>query len=237
MSAEEESKAKFRSFKTRTISTVMMISGFFLIITMGHVYCALLVLILSFLMYKEIISLKRNEEKDKNVLFSWIDWYYYFALAFQMIPHMFLRRVLVEGAIQPETFLHLILYDYHKIISFGLLIFGFLLFVWSLERGKYRYQFQRFSFSMIAIIAVFCVPICISYNVYKGIFWFIFPQLCVITNDIMAYIFGMLFGKTPLIKLSPKKTWEGFIGGLVSTFVLAFLVRYYCITYSSYIAG
>jgi phosphatidate cytidylyltransferase len=35
----------------------------------------------------------------------------------------------------------------------------------------------------------------------------------------------MLFGKTPLIKLSPKKTWEGFIGGMLSTYVLAFIVR------------
>ena len=31
----------------------------------------------------------------------------------------------------------------------------------------------------------------------------------------MAYVFGFFFGRTPLIKLSPKKTWEGFIGGAV----------------------
>lgn len=35
----------------------------------------------------------------------------------------------------------------------------------------------------------------------------------------MAYMFGFFFGKTPLIKLSPKKTWEGFIGGAVSTII------------------
>ena len=39
----------------------------------------------------------------------------------------------------------------------------------------------------------------------------------IICNDIMAYMFGFFFGKTPLIKLSPKKTWEGFIGGAVAT--------------------
>jgi phosphatidate cytidylyltransferase len=38
----------------------------------------------------------------------------------------------------------------------------------------------------------------------------------------MAYFFGFFFGKTPLIKLSPKKTWEGFCGGFVSTLVFAF---------------
>lgn len=28
---------------------------------------------------------------------------------------------------------------------------------------------------------------------------------------------GFFFGRTPLIKLSPKKTWEGFLGGCVGT--------------------
>ena len=35
----------------------------------------------------------------------------------------------------------------------------------------------------------------------------------VVINDVMAYMFGFFFGRTPLIQLSPKKTWEGFIGG------------------------
>ena len=34
-------------------------------------------------------------------------------------------------------------------------------------------------------------------------------------NDTMAYIVGSLIGKTPLSKWSPKKTWEGTIGGIV----------------------
>jgi len=34
-------------------------------------------------------------------------------------------------------------------------------------------------------------------------------------NDTMAYIVGSLFGKTPLTHISPKKTWEGTIGGVV----------------------
>ncbi len=31
----------------------------------------------------------------------------------------------------------------------------------------------------------------------------------------MAYLVGSLIGKTPLSKISPKKTWEGTIGGVV----------------------
>lgn len=34
-------------------------------------------------------------------------------------------------------------------------------------------------------------------------------------NDTMAYITGSFIGKTPFSKISPKKTWEGTIGGAV----------------------
>ena len=34
-------------------------------------------------------------------------------------------------------------------------------------------------------------------------------------NDTMAYIVGSIIGKTPLSKISPKKTWEGTVGGMI----------------------
>lgn len=46
----------------------------------------------------------------------------------------------------------------------------------------------------------------------------------IICNDIWAYLFGFFFGKTPLIKLSPKKTWEGYLGGGLATLVYAAIV-------------
>lgn len=45
-----------------------------------------------------------------------------------------------------------------------------------------------------------------------------FPLVAIGTmwiNDTMAYIVGSLIGKTPLSKISPKKTWEGTIGGII----------------------
>lgn len=43
-------------------------------------------------------------------------------------------------------------------------------------------------------------------------------------NDSGAYFVGKLMGKTPLYKLSPKKTVEGFVGGLVFTIFFGFLM-------------
>lgn len=43
-------------------------------------------------------------------------------------------------------------------------------------------------------------------------------------NDTMAYIVGSLIGKTPFSKISPKKTWEGTIGGaILAVLVIGFL--------------
>ena len=42
---------------------------------------------------------------------------------------------------------------------------------------------------------------------------FIFPRLA-----------GIAIGRTPLIKLSPKKTWEGFCGGLLMTLAAAWFL-------------
>ena len=45
-------------------------------------------------------------------------------------------------------------------------------------------------------------------------------------NDTMAYIVGSLIGKTPLSPVSPKKTWEGTVGGiLLATLVTGFLTH------------
>lgn len=51
----------------------------------------------------------------------------------------------------------------------------------------------------------------------ESIFWIV-PAIVIATmwiNDTMAYIVGSLIGKTPFSKISPKKTWEGTIGGVV----------------------
>jgi phosphatidate cytidylyltransferase len=46
-------------------------------------------------------------------------------------------------------------------------------------------------------------------------------------NDTMAYIVGSLIGKTPFSKISPKKTWEGTIGGALLCVVVIAAIAYF----------
>ena len=61
-------------------------------------------------------------------------------------------------------------------------------------------------------------------NIFEGMIWFFLPAALVITNDIFAYIVGITIGRTQLIKLSPKKTVEGFVGAWVFTVLWGYLL-------------
>ena len=46
-------------------------------------------------------------------------------------------------------------------------------------------------------------------------------------NDVFQFVWGKLLGKNKIIeKISPNKTWEGFIGGLITTTFLAYFLRF-----------
>ena len=103
---------------------------------------------------------------------------------------------------------------------------GLILFVISLRKGQYKYQFKMFAWTVISCVLVVSQTTTVIMNIYDGIIWFILPASLVIVNDCSAYIFGVLIGRTPLIQLSPNKTLEGFIGGLLSTVFWAYLVTF-----------
>jgi phosphatidate cytidylyltransferase len=46
-------------------------------------------------------------------------------------------------------------------------------------------------------------------------------------NDTMAYLVGSFIGKTPLSPISPKKTWEGTIGGFIFAVITMGAVGYF----------
>jgi phosphatidate cytidylyltransferase len=67
--------------------------------------------------------------------------------------------------------------------------------IWNADesQGKFAAALSNFSGHMITLLIVFGIWI----------------------NDTMAYLVGSFIGKNPLSKWSPKKTWQGTIGGIV----------------------
>ena len=63
----------------------------------------------------------------------------------------------------------------------------------------------------------------------QSTFLFLYVVLGVIFNDMGAYFIGLLFGKHKMNeRISPKKTWEGFIGGFVFSIIVSTVFALVC---------
>lgn len=61
-------------------------------------------------------------------------------------------------------------------------------------------------------------------SVYKGYYFFILGLFSPWVSDVFAYFVGVLFGKHKIVPhISPKKTWEGCVGGAVFSTILVTL--------------
>lgn len=94
-------------------------------------------------------------------------------------------------------------------------------------------NFKKFPLPLLKYIALVFVyiilPATALFNLYeKSNFYFegphwVTPMLIISSiwiNDTMAYLVGSWIGKTPLSIISPKKTWEGTIGGVLLAIVI-----------------
>ena len=99
------------------------------------------------------------------------------------------------------------------------------------------YQLRKGKTKLISLIYIITPFILIqiliwkylSINVFNSIVWM--PEVILYlfaltwTFDTFAYIFGVKFGKHKILpSISPKKSWEGFIGGLIFTTILAIFI-------------
>ena len=102
----------------------------------------------------------------------------------------------------------------------------FVFTVSSFKRGLYKYQISQLSWTLMIICIVLGQMRFVLNNIFEGLFWFVFPCALVICNDISAYFCGFLAGRKitsrPFLpRLSPNKTWEGFVGGGILTVVIS----------------
>jgi|LGVF01.1.fsa_nt_gb phosphatidate cytidylyltransferase len=118
-------------------------------------------------------------------------------------------------------------------IFFKLLIYllVFLVFILELKKQKPN-PYKNLGNLYLAIIYI-SLPLTIATQIpnfggeyHPEIIFSVF--ILIWANDSFAYIIGKRFGKRKLIeRISPKKTIEGFIGGLVLTYAVGFVLAYF----------
>lgn len=194
-----------------------MIGAFFWAMAMGHLYIIAIVTAVQIISFKEVIAIANVPSRARRLKFTKsLNWYWlattmYFLYG-ESVIYYFKHIVLVDKVLLPFA-------THHRFISFMLYVIGFVFFVASLQAGHYRFQFTQFAWTHMALYLIVVQAHFIMNNVFEGMIWFFLPVSLVITNDIFAYICGMLFGRTQLIKLSPKKTVEGFVGAWIFTII------------------
>ncbi|XP_018319457.1 phosphatidate cytidylyltransferase, photoreceptor-specific [Agrilus planipennis] len=224
---------RWKNWFVRGIFTILMIFFFGIVIYGGPLALMITTLIVQVKCFAEIINIGHAVYRIHGLpWFRSLSWYFlvtsnYFFYGESLMDYFAL-------AINRTDFLRF-LTTYHRFISFSLYCGGFVWFVLSLVKKYYIKQFSLFAWTHVALLIVVLQSYLIIKNIFEGLIWFIVPVSMIICNDIMAYVFGFFFGKTPLIKLSPKKTWEGFIGGGVSTVVFGFLISHILCKYPYFV--
>lgn len=88
-------------------------------------------------------------------------------------------------------------------------------------------------FGVLTIVPFFCGMFALRQYDYQqshtaGAWWLLYLMLLVWGADSGAYFFGKTFGKHKLVvKVSPAKTWEGLLGGLLTSALISCLFSHY----------
>ncbi|OAY59029.1 phosphatidate cytidylyltransferase 1 [Manihot esculenta] len=217
---------KYKSMWIRAYSTIWMIGGFALVVYMGHLCITAMVVVIQIFMAKELFNLLRKAHEDRHLPgFRLLNWHFFFTAMLFVYGRILSQRLV--NTVTSDKFLYQLvnsLIKYHMVICYFLYIAGFMWFILTLKKKMYKYQFGQYAWTHMILIVVFTQSSFTVANIFEGIFWFLLPATLIVINDIFAYIFGFFFGRTPLIKLSPKKTWEGFIGASITTMISAFVL-------------
>lgn len=178
--------------------------------------------ILSFLALKEFFSIIPTRRADRRVLFwaylsipfqyYWaaISWYGMFIIFIPVYMFLFLPfRMLVTQ--KTEGFLKAV----------GSIHWGLMTCVFSISHMAYLTVLQR-----------------ADYPPYIGVTLLIFLVFLTEFNDVAQYVWGRSFGKHKIMPVvSPKKTWEGFLGGVATTTCAAMLIAPYLTPFNTMYAA
>ena len=111
-------------------------------------------------------------------------------------------------------------------INFNL-VFYLILLIYLIILLEIFLYFKKYKF--IPIIYISLSLICFFNIDFKelNILDFNLLIIIIISFDIFSYFFGRAIGKTKLINISPKKTIEGLVGGIIASSSFAIIFAYY----------
>lgn len=197
----------------------IMIATFAFIISHGHLAIALFVIAIQTGISIEVWSIGIKSQFESRVKYlNKLRWYIF------IIGTLYIADgwILMDLILSSNNWILLMLFKNHLLYSFIFCIIGLIYFIISLNKNHnsniqlLHYQYGQLAWNLTNTLLMFAISPIIRVGFY-GIIWSILPMSTVVANDIFAYGFGKLFGKHQLTLLSPKKTWEGYIGSAIAT--------------------
>ena len=199
----------YTELSARIRSWWWMVGIFMLAMLIDTTISLLLFAFMSFMAFKEYLSLIPTRRADRRTLFwaylaipiqyywIYIAWYGVFIIFIPVYMFLFLpiRMVLVG---ETQGFLKAV----------GTLHWGLMITVFCLSHASY-----------LLVLPNEINPMAGSAGLL------LFLVFLTEINDITQYLWGKLLGKHKIIpKVSPNKTWEGFVGGFITTTLLSMLI-------------
>jgi len=228
MSGEEVKKDEHRFMKIwiRFLSGCSLISVFMLCIYTGHIYVCGLVALSEFLVFRELVKVRYNAYFHTRIentipLFRTTQWMWFTVAIFYTYGDF------ISEVIQSNTKLHsyVVYSQYLNMMAFTLYSGTFVVTIATLQVGHIKFQLNQLCWTLCVLCLTVGQMKYIMHNIFNGLFWFAFPLLLVVCNDVMAYFCGISCGRKfiqrEFMSVSPNKTWEGFIGGGIFTMIFA----------------
>lgn len=225
----KQAESKVSKMMTRLAFGTPMIGLFFLLVWCGHPYLVLLIVAIQAGLFRELVNVRYEPAKEKEVpLFRTIQWSMFALAMWQTYTKVFVKLGLAHSLMRQMPFLAKQIQDsiqYQSFFTFSAYVAMFMGFVLSLKKGLYQYQIGNAVWTVGVLMLIVYQIKGTSQLIFAGLFWFMLPCGLVVANDCFAYFCGMALGrrfiKAEFLAISPNKTWEGFIGAFFCTAVWA----------------
>ncbi|MFT3993872.1 MAG: phosphatidate cytidylyltransferase [Dysgonomonas sp.] len=204
-------KANLGELKSRTKSWWIMSAIFIGAIFISYKISYVCLAFLSFMAFRELYSVLGFRDSDRGAIFlallaipvqyylAYIGWYGAFIVFIPVAMFLLLPlRMVLKGEVKGIT------------KSMALLQWILMLSVFGISHLAY----------------LLSLPDLLGFNAGgRGLLMFLIFLTEI--NDVMQFVCGKLFGKHKIVpQISPNKTWEGFVGGIISTIIISYFLRF-----------